>query len=695
MTLDIFLDPNSVAVIGASDSEDKIGGRPIAFMKRFGFKGKIYPVNPSRTVIQGLPAFAGLDALPETPDVAIIAVAGQAAVDAVGQCAAAGVKGAIIIASGFSELGADGRLVEEKMRRTANDAGMRLVGPNSQGLANFATGAILSFSTMFIEAEPADGPVACLSQSGAMSVVPYGLLRARGIGVRHVHATGNDCDVSVSELAATVAADPDVKLILIYLEKLVDPEHLAKAAAVARGRGVPIIALKSGVSEEGKRAAASHTGAIASEDRVVDAFFRKHGIWRARNTTELVRAAELHLKGWRGGGRRLAIISNSGATCVLSADAAEREGLKVARLSSENEERIGKILPAFASSRNPIDITAALLSNGGLFGEVLPVVGSDPNIDMLLIGIPVSGRGYDFPRYARDTAKFMKEASFPVVVAAPQQSVRAAFAAEGVPVFETEDQAIAALAQFAMHREMIEHTRGHVLEQTDVVSTCGSAGDGKALDELRSLRIVADAGLDCARHLVCASVEDAVAVQREWARPVVVKAVSEEVPHKSDHGLVHLNVGGQDQVRSAYVDIADKMAALGKRFDGVLVSEMLKGDRELVIGANRDPHFGPVVVIGDGGIAVEAIPDNVLLLAPFSKQEFSGALARLRIAPLFEGVRGRSGLAIDTLFEAATNLADLLRDEADICSVEVNPILVSADAAIAVDALVVRGTAGK
>src|SRR5690625_4178837 len=340
MSLEALLAPRSVAIIGASDNADKIGGRPIRYLQEFGFKGRILPVNPGRSTVQGLPAWPSVSELPEVPDAAIVAVAGQAAVEAVEACATKGVKAAIIMASGFGETGPEGKAEEVRLRQLAQAAGMRLVGPNSQGLANFGSGAILSFSTMFIEAPPQDGPVASIGQSGAMSVVPYGLLRERGIGLRHVHATGNDCDVTLAELATAVVQDPGVKLLLLYLETLEDPENLARAAAIGRERGVPIIALKSGRSEVGRRAASSHTGAIATADRVVDAFFEKHGIWRADGMRDMVQAAELYLQDWKLEGRNLAVISNSGATCVLAADAAERARLRMAQLAEETEAKL-------------------------------------------------------------------------------------------------------------------------------------------------------------------------------------------------------------------------------------------------------------------------------------------------------------------------------------------------------------------
>ena len=235
--LQVALNPQSIAIVGASENPNRIGGRPLAFLARFGFKGRVYPINPKRTETQGFRTYPTLAAVPEPPDVAVIAIAGEAAIEALDECGAAGVKFAIVITAGFGESDpVHGKEREREMTRRAHAHGMRIIGPNTQGLANFGTGAIASFSTMFVEVEPADGPVGIISQSGAMSVVPYGLLRQRGIGIRHAHATGNDCDVTACELACAVAQDPDLRLLLLYLEGLPDPHHLAEAARIARAR---------------------------------------------------------------------------------------------------------------------------------------------------------------------------------------------------------------------------------------------------------------------------------------------------------------------------------------------------------------------------------------------------------------------------------------------------------------------------
>src|SRR3954466_14095098 len=454
------LDPKSVAVIGASENPNKVGGRPVHYLEKFGFKGRIFPINPTRTEVQGYKCYKSLADLPEAPEMVSVAVAGDNAIGAVEDCAAQGVKVAVVMASGFGEVDAvAGKAKEQRMVAAARQAGMRIVGPNSQGLANFGTGAIASFSTMFMEFDRAEGHVAMLSQSGALSTVPVGFLNPRGIGVRHSHATGNDADITVGELAIAVAEDTEVKLMLLYLESIPEKKYLEELAAIALDRDLPIIALKSGRSEAGRQAAQSHTGALANEDRVVDAFFEHHGIWRAPDMRGLVEATELYLKGWKPKGRRLVAISNSGAVCVMTADAATNVGMPMAKLADATDKKLKGILPSFATTTNPIDLTAALLSNGRLFGDILPVNAEDPAADAFLIGVPVAGPGYDVEAFARDTAAFGKQTGKPLVIAATQRSIAAEFQAQGVTVFPTEVEAVTALNQYVSHHELIARMR--------------------------------------------------------------------------------------------------------------------------------------------------------------------------------------------------------------------------------------------
>jgi len=685
------LAPRSIAVIGASDNPHKIGGRPIAYLSRFGFQGQVFPINPGRSEVQGLRSYRALQDLPEAPDAAIIALPGELAVQAVDECAAAGVSVAVIMSSGFGEVHAEGKQQERAMRERAHAAGMRLVGPNSQGLANFGNGAVLSFSTMFNEVPPADGPIGIISQSGAMAVIPYGLLRARGLGVRHSHATGNDCDVTVCELATVVAEDPKLKLLLMYLEGIPDPWNLAEAARVARERDLPIVVLKSGRTAAGQVAAQSHTGALANEDRTVDAFFAKHGIWRARDTAELVASAEMYLKGWKPRGRRLVAISNSGAVCVMAADAASDVGMPLARLSESTRAELGKILPGFATTTNPIDITAALLTNSALFSQILPVLARDTAADAFLIGIPVAGQGYDVEAFARDSAAFARATGKPLVAAIPQSNIAARFKAYGVPVFATEYEAIAALNQFLSHRELIQAARATARAHTRLAPR--NAHPTAMLNEADSLKLLGDAGVPVVAHRLCHSAEEAAAAAAELGGPVAVKGCSADVAHKSELGLVWLGLTDATAVRAAFTRAMQVLRDRHVRFDGVIVAKMASGRREMMIGARIDAVFGPVIVVGDGGKYVEALPDVQLLLPPLAAAEVRQALERLRIAPLLGGVRGEEPLDIDRFCDVVLAVSRLMiSPQAGVASLDLNPVLLGTigEGCVALDAVVYR-----
>ncbi|HCL85901.1 MAG TPA: CoA-binding protein [Comamonadaceae bacterium] len=688
------LDPRSVAIIGASDNIHKIGGRPIYYMQRHGFRGAIYPINPSRAEIQGHTSYASLTALPEVPDLALVVVGGDKTVAAVEECAARGVKSAVVIASGFGETGAEGLELQRHMVAKARAAGMRLYGPNTQGLANFGTGAIAGFSTMFIEVPPQDGPIGIVSQSGGMSAMAYGLLRGRGLGVRHVHATGNEADVTVGELALAVAHDPDVKLLLLYLESIANPEALAAAAAHARERDLPIIAIKAGRSAGGQKAASSHTGSLANEDRTVDAFFRHHGIWRVRDPHEQARAAQAYLKGWRPEGRRLVVISNSGASCVMGADAADDEGLPLAELSQDTQRNVAAQLPGFATASNPIDITAALLSDSGLFGKVLPAVAQDPAADLFFINIPVAGAGYDVQAFARDAAAFETATGKPVAVAAWQESVAEPFRAQGIATFPNEGEALSVLAQVASHTELLRRPRTAWGALPEVRLPAGAQG---FLNESDSLALLARHGVPTVPMVLCRTAQEACnAFDAIGGAPAVVKACSAEVPHKSEHGLVALGVASAEQAGELYARFDAKMTEMGVARDGVIVAATRKGRHEFMVGARVDPVFGPVVVVGDGGKNVEALKDVAVLLPPFSQDEVLQALRTLRIAPLLDGVRGDPPLDVAALADIAVAVGRVIAGaRGAIASVDLNPVMVGAagEGAVVVDALVECGEA--
>lgn len=686
-----LLDPASIAIVGASDNPDKIGGRPIHYMRRHGYAGTLYPINPQRAEVQGERAWPSLAALPAAPDLAIVAVAGEQAVRAVDDCAALGVAAAIVISAGFSETGEAGRALQDAMTARARAAGMRIVGPNSQGLANFGNGAIASFSTMFLEVTPGDGPVAVISQSGGMCAMVYGLLRQRGIGVRHVHATGNEADVSVAELACATLRDPEVGCVLLYLESLREAGPLAEAAALARTRGVPLIVVKSGRSEAGARAAASHTGALANEDRAVDAFFEHHGILRARDPQELVRYAELALRSPLPQGPRVVVVSNSGASCVLASDAAAERGLEIAPLAPATQQALADRLPGYATTVNPVDITAALLSNNGLFGQVLPVIGADPAADMFLLDIPVAGRGYDVDSFATDAAGFARAASKPVVVVAWQDNVAATFRAHGLPVYADEIQAMDALSALLRLRRLRERDGVILAPQAALAADPAPDATGGFLSEAASLALLADNGLAVIEHAVCRTADEAVAAWRRIGAPVALKTCSAQLPHKSEHGLVALGLNDEVALRTAFDHQAQTLGKLDVRDGAWLVARMRRGLHECALGARVDPVLGPVVMIGSGGKYVEALRDVAVLMPPFDAAQVIEKLRGLRIGALLQGVRGDPPADVEALARQAVTLGDYaLAAGPRLASIDINPVMVGAvgQGAVAVDALV-------
>ena len=632
--LDFFHRPASVAVVGASDDPEKIGGRPLRYMREFGYAGLVVPVNPKRPVVQGMPTVPTLRDAPVVPDVALIGVPGPAAVQAVADAADMGVKGCVVMSSGFGETGtAGGERLQTELLGHARRAGMRVVGPNSQGLASFHSGAVLGFSTLFTEEPPADGPVGIISQSGALASVPYGILRRAGIGVRYAHGTGNDLDVSAAELAVTAIEDPDLRLLLLYLEHVGDPESLVRLGELSRRNDLPVVALVGGRSQGGSRAAASHTGALATERRVLDAFFERVGIWQVHGVKELVAASELYLRDWQPTGERLAVVSNSGAVCVLAADAAEDAGLPLAELAPATVTRLKEELPAFAATSNPVDVTAALLTDSSIFGRVLPILGADPNVDACLLGIPVAGRGYDVEQFARDAATFAASGT-PLVLSVPQPNVAEPFRRAGLPVFEEEASAVAALSQYLAHQRRM--VRADTLPRPAVGAR--SPAEPGPLNEADSLAALAELGVPVVAHELVATASDvAAAFDRLGAVSVVVKGCTSATTHKSELGLVRLRCYTSHEAVAAAASIADSAAAHDVALDGFLVAPMVRGLHEALVGASLDPVFGPVMLLGAGGVYVEAVPDTQVLIAPCTVEEVHEAIARLRMAPLTRG----------------------------------------------------------
>ena len=698
-----LLSPRSVAVLGASDNAVKAGGRPIDYMRRHGFAGAIYPVNPNRATIQGLTAYPSLDALPAAPDLVVISVPGSEVEQAIDQCLAIGARGAVIYSSGFAEMGEAGAAQQRRLVERARAGGLRLFGPNTQGLANFASGAIAHFSTMINEEPGKDGPVAIVSQSGAGSAIVYGGLRRKGIGVRYMVATGNEADVSAAEVVRAVLHDEQVRVVLLYIESLRDPQVLAQAARLAHERDVPILAVKAGRTQAGQLTASSHTGALAGEDALADAFLRRHGIVRVADFRELAEYCQVFVGGQRPRGDGVVAISNSGATCVLAADAAEDEGLRLVEFDAGGTEALRAVLPSYVSARNPIDMTTALLGQPQIFGRTLDAVAERGAADMIHVGFPIGGEGYDFDDFSAQTGRFASASGVPVVVSANQEWVAQAFRQHGVPVFDSERAAMRALGLLSRYVQ----GRAAVLAAPAVSDASASADHAAAsstatLDEVQSLAQLSAAGLPAVAQGLCRDREQVRRAVAELGLPVVAKGVSASITHKSEYGLVHLGLDSEERALAAFDELDARLRTLAAEQNvehgGVLIARQHKGAFELAVGAHRDPVYGPVVMIGQGGVLVEALDDVQFLPAPFSAAQAREAIGRLHIARAFGAVRGMPAVDVERLAAMLVTLGDWFAgSQAGRAaeSVDANPVIVPrGDAApVIVDAVVVRRVA--
>ncbi|MHA7678872.1 acetate--CoA ligase family protein [Cupriavidus sp. PET2-C1] len=691
-----LLAPRSVAILGASDNPIKAGGRPIDYMRRYGFAGRVYPVNPNRAQIQGLQAYPELAALPDAPDVVVVSVAGQEVEQAIDQCLAIHARAAVIYSSGFAELGEAGAAQQRRLVERARAGGLRLFGPNTQGVANFRDGAILHFSTMINEEAGQDGPVAIVSQSGAGSSIVYGGLRRKGIGVRYMVATGNEADITAAEVLRAVAADPDIRVLLLYIESLKDPAVLAQAARVAHQRDIPILAVKAGRTQAGQLTASSHTGALAGEDALADAFLRQHGIQRVADFRELVEYSQVFIGGQRPRGRKVVAISNSGATCVLAADAAEDQGLALCQFEGDGETALKAVLPSFVSARNPIDMTTALLGQPHIYGQTLEVVAAQRQADMIYVGFPIGGEGYDFAGFSAQTGRFASASGVPVAVSANQEWVAQAFRAQGVPVFDSERAAMRALGMLARHAAVNAAALAEPAALPPVFAK-DNAAPNVSLDEVASLAALAQAGLPVVQHRLCRSADDVRRALAELGTPVVAKGVSPDITHKSELGLVRLGLADEAQALAAFHDLDRVLRGLsasqGIGHGGVLLARQQRGAFELAVGAHIDDVYGPVVMVGQGGVLVEAIDDVQFLVAPFNATQAREAIGRLRIARAFGALRGMAAVDVDALAQMLVRLGDwMAQAQGQVRSVDANPVMVSRAgvAPVLVDAVVIR-----
>jgi acyl-CoA synthetase (NDP forming) len=683
--------PQSVAFIGASTDAAKLGSIPLIHMKTSGFKGPLYPINPKAPAVQEIPAFPSLAAVPGPVDLAIIAVPEAHVLAAMRDCAAKGVHAVVLFTSGFAEIGEAGRQAQEELREIASDGGMRLLGPNCMGLVNFANGVVATFHTAFGPGLAPKGRVGLISQSGAFGGIAYQVAQDRELGYSLIITTGNEADVDVAECIAYLADDPETSVILLYIEGCRDGQRLSTALARARERKKPVVCIKVGRTEAGVAAVASHTAALAGSDEIFDAMFRQHGVYRASTMEEFFDIGYAAAQTRKlPADNRVGIVTVSGGVGVLMADTAAARGLDVAAAPPRLQDAIRAMVP-FAGTRNPIDVTGQIVSDMGILERALDMVIGDGCYQSLACFVGSVGRSpVNGPRFMQAFADLRRRYPERLLSVACLHTplFRAALDAAGCLLFDEPTHAIRAVAALTQFRRAFDT----IPAPAPPLPAAQPLPSGP-MDEVAALAILERAGIPVLRHRLVRSADEAEAAARTLGLPAALKIVSADITHKSDVGGVALNLASSGAVRRAFDEVTARVrqAQPAARLSGCLVAPMVTGGVETILGAQWDPVFGPVVMLGLGGIFVEVLRDVTFRLAPFNEDEAWRMIGELRALPALRGTRGRPPADLAALARALAQLSRFAAAQgASLKSLDINPFLVLPDGkgALALDAVV-------
>lgn len=686
-SLDVLFNPSAIAVFGASSNPMKLGGRPIAYMLRRGYRGAIYPINPKAAVVQGLPAYPDFATIGQQIDLAIIAAPAALVEGAVRDGIAAGVRAFVIFSSGFAELSAAGATMQARLGAMCAAAGVLLVGPNCLGAINTRNRVIASFTTAMEDHELITGGFAFVTQSGALGAYWLDMVFQRGIGVSSWIATGNEAGVTVADAIHHLAQDPDTRVIGCYIEDIKNGPAFRDAACAAIAAGKPILLIKAGRSQAGAAAAASHTGALAGEDARYQALFDQIGILRVDSLSEMGDLARLILMQPTPAGRNVGVISVSGGAGVLLADELDAAGFNVPPFDAATQARIDAVLPDYVAASNPLDVTGGVAGDSSIFGRVLDALGAAPDHDsfVLFIGLMASISADLSQSLVRAFAGAGKQVV--VVWMGARPDVVAELERHGLPVYPDIPPAVAAMARA---RDLFAaQGRAGALAGTDWPAPLPAPGTCEARSEVRAQEFVrAHCALGFPRQRLVQTAAEARAALAELVPPLAVKLQSPDMLHKSGHGGVQLGLVTADEVAEAVQAMRDIADAGALRLDGILLQEMAPVAQELIVGFRRDPVFGPLLLIGRGGVEVELRPDRVMAYLPMPPAAIADMIRGLASAPLFTGFRGGPTGDIAALARELSRLGDAFAADETIEEIEINPLALLRDGSfVALDAL--------
>ena len=698
--LNSIFKPKRIALIGVSDNPNSVGGITLRNLVGGGFNGVVYPVNPKREAVLGIPCYPDVKSLPKTPDLAVIMIAAKFVPQVIRECGEAGIHGVIIMSAGFKESGEEGKALEEQAKlEKAKFPDMRIIGPNCLGI--LVPG--LNMNVSFADGMPKKGHVAFISQSGALCTSVLDWAYESNIGFSYFVSIGNSMDVNFGDLIDYFGQDPNTKSIVLYVESLINARTFMSAAR-AFSREKPIIVYKSGRFPESAAAAASHTGAMASEDSIYDAVFRRAGLARVFDFGNIFEFTDLVGRRRIPKGNRLAIVTNAGGPGVMATDSLISLGGKLVELSEKTMQRLNEYLPPFWSHGNPIDVLGDATPER--FARATEIVLEDENVDAVLVLLTpqaMTAPTETAVAISQLASKTTKSIMAGWLGGASMREGIQVFNQAGISSFTAPEQAIRAfmtLSNYSENQSMLYETPKEVpvsfqydrleLRKKYLKDIFPKA---KILNEDDSKMLVNDYGINTTHPQPAATEDEAVEIARKKGYPVVMKIYSPDITHKSDVGGVALNIKDDEMVRAAFRNMV-KTAAEKRpdaRIDGVTIQIMVntKDGIELIVGTKKDPVFGTVMLVGMGGVTAELFKDKRLEFPPLNEQLALQMLKSLKIYPMLKGYRGDSPKNIDKLIEALIRMSYLAADYPEIAELDINPLVVTPTDVIALDARIV------
>ncbi|HEU5067802.1 MAG TPA: acetate--CoA ligase family protein [Sphingomicrobium sp.] len=686
-----LIDPRSVAVIGASADFGKVSGRPLKHLIQKGYKGKILPVNPKHPSIDGIVCYASVDKLPDVVDLAVVAVPARDVLATIESLGHQGIRAAVIFSSGFAETGADGRAMEEELVRKANSLGMLVCGPNCLGFINAFSNVYATFS-QYADGEGSAGPIGFVTQSGAFGTAIAALARQRGLGLGYFINTGNEADISFSELMMAVVEDPRIRVAAGYLEGLDSGDELVRLMQRCRELEKPLVLTKVGRMASGVRAASSHTGALAVSDAVFDAVIRQYGALRARNEEQMLDMLSALIGPRSVDGNGLGIATQSGGAGVMMADRAEEVGLTVPMLTADTQNRLASVMPTFGASGNPVDVTGEFVGRPELLRESVVALMDDPNVHVGIVWLQLMTAYVDtLVRIFTEIRDRTTKPVFVCWVAAPEEALRRLRELD-ITVFSAGERAVESVAAVARYQQFLRQVRDTAARAAPPPTAVADGLKCGVQPTIRASEWLSAAGVPMAPVALSRDADEAVRLWRSAGRPVALKIESTDITHKSDIGGVLLNLNDEHAIRDGFQALMRRAGeyAPNARMQGVIVQTMSGGHIELAVGVKRDPVFGMIIMAGFGGVLVEVLKDVAFRRAPFDAEEGERMLRELRMTALFDGVRGQSAVDRRAIAQMLSNLSQwAVAAEPMLEELDLNPVLVDQSGPVAVDCVMV------